>query len=491
MKKNVSENVSGEGEREERENASGESEREERENANGKNDREERVSRFNRRAVRVEEAQRRVLDAAAGQVVGSELVPLHESGGRRLAQTIVASSDWPRFARSGLDGYAVRAADIAEATPKKPALLRVIDSVAAGQVAIATVQPGTAARIMTGAAVPEGADAVVMLEQTAEAMLADGSHAVLIKHAGAAGQHIAPRGEEFRSGGVLAEPGTLIRPGHVALLGTFGYAEVAVQKRPRVAIFATGSELLPVEAPLAAGRIRDSNSYMVAAMVQQGGAEPLMLGRLPDEIDAVEAAIAKVWEQADMFVTTGGVSVGDYDVMAELIRSIGNSVNFDSWGQQTACSLRGERFGTSSPAVELAATRVLFDRVAMRPGSPTSAALINGKLLLALSGNPSVCFVGFELFVRPALLRMQGVQEACPTILRAKLLTPIEKPSPHDRYVRARLVRGNDGILLADPLSFAKSSMMASLAEVEGLVVVPSGSKGAEADEIVDVMMIP
>lgn len=446
----------------------------------------ERDGRFNRKAVKVGEAQQRVLAAAESLQLGSELVPLRASGGRRLAQTIVASSDWPPFARSGLDGYAVRAADIASASPEQPATLRIVDSVAAGGLALAAVQQGTAVRIMTGAAVPEGADAVVMLEQTAEAMLADGSPAVLIKHAGLAGQHIAPRGEEFRRGSVLAEPGTLVRPGHVALLGTFGYAEVAVQRRPRVAVFATGSELLPVEASLAPGRIRDSNSFMVAAMLEQSGAEPILCGSLPDKLHAVEAALASVCERADLIVTTGGVSVGDFDVMSELFRALKND------------RLTGERQKPASELFDSTASlsndtpnEILFDRVAMRPGSPTSAAVVGGMLLFALSGNPGACFVGFELFVRPAMLRMQGVEAALPRRVRAQLLTAVDKPSPHDRFVRTRLINHSDGRLLADPLAFTKSSMMASIADAEGLAVIPSGSKGAEAGEMIDVILIP
>ncbi|WP_235561144.1 gephyrin-like molybdotransferase Glp [Bacillus sp. FJAT-28004] len=426
------------------------------------------MGRFNRQAVKVGEAQQRVLAAAEGLVLGSELVPLRASSGRRLAQTIAATSDWPPFARSGLDGYAVRAADIAAASPDTPATLRVVDSVAAGELALATVQNGTAVRIMTGAAVPIGADAVVMLEQTAEAMLADGSPAVLIKHAGVAGQHIAPQGEEFRLGSVLACPGTLVRPGHIALLATFGYAEVAVCKRPRVAIFATGSELLAVEAPLAAGQIRDSNSFMVAAMVEQSGGVAIMCGILQDKPDAVEAAFASVWDDVDLIVTTGGVSVGDYDVMSDIIRSMKNN-------------------DASNREVE---NRVLFDRVAMRPGSPTSAAMFDGKLLFALSGNPGACFVGFELFVRPSLLRMQGAKEVLPRKVKAKLLTAVNKPSPHDRFVRTKLISEQDGRLLADPLAYSKSSMMASIADAEGLAVIPSGSKGAEAGEIIEVILI-
>ncbi|WP_424769385.1 molybdopterin molybdotransferase MoeA [Paenibacillus sp. sgz302251] len=463
----------------------------------------ERHSRFNRRAVKVDEAQRRVLAAADELRCGIELVPLRESGGRRLAQSLHATSDWPPFARSGLDGYAVRAADIAAASPASPAALRVIDSIAAGGLALATVEKGTAARIMTGAAVPAGADAVVMLEQTAEAVLADGSAAVLIKHAGRSGQNIAPQGEEFRLGGVWGVPGTVVRPGHVALLGTFGYAEVPVLARPRAAVFATGSELLPVAASLAQGRIRDSNSWMVAAMLEQSGAVPMLCGTLPDDPAEVASAISRVLDDTDLIITTGGVSVGDFDVMSDIIRTIKS----EGWSSRKHASVCEQSSYTGSSAEERqwpkadradeeaskgsAPSQVLFDRVAMRPGSPTSAAVVEGKLLFALSGNPGACFVGFELFVRPALLRMQGVEAARPRTVHAQLLHAIDKPSPHDRFVRTRLLYETDGRIYADPLAFTKSSMMASIADAEGLAVIPSGPDGAAAGDIIEVILVP
>ena len=252
------------------------------------------ASRFNRRAIKVDAAQRLVLEAALpGRV---EMVPLGQACGRRLGEPLTVTCDWPPFARSGLDGYAVRSADTAQASPKEPARLRVVGTVAAGKLASATVQPGTAVRIMTGGAVPEGADAVVMLEQTAEALEA-GLPAVLVKRAALPGQNIAQPGEEFRRGSVIAAPGTLLRPGHAALLGTFGYADVPVYARPRVAVLATGAELQPVEAPLAPGCIRDSNSARVAARVEQCGGVPIQLGRLADEPEAVAAALEEAMLQ--------------------------------------------------------------------------------------------------------------------------------------------------------------------------------------------------
>ncbi|MEK3882037.1 gephyrin-like molybdotransferase Glp [Paenibacillus sp. PL2-23] len=451
--------------------------------------------RWKRRVLPVAEAQRRVLLLAAARRTASELTPLAACGGRRLAESLRATSDWPPFARAGLDGYAVRAADTALASPQAPATLRVVDSVAAGGLASATITPGTAARIMTGAAVPEGADAVVMLEQTAEAAAGGEPAARMVRIAAAAspGQHVAPRGEEFRLGSPIVEAGELLAPGHVALLGTFGYAAVPVYKRPRVAIFATGSELLPVEAPLVPGRIRDSNSAMVDALVRECGAEPLMCGTLPDDPVALRAALAEASERAELIVTTGGVSVGDYDAMAELLREL------EAWeeaGSSYSADEGLEEVHTDSTGVAEASGRggqgsmLLFNRVSMRPGSPTSAALLNGRLVLALSGNPGACFVGFELFAGPALRAMQGAASPDLPSIKAVLGEDYSKGSPHTRYVRAKLRFGEDGRVYADAARFGKSSMMASLAESDGFAVIPSGSRGAAAGELVQVLLL-
>ncbi|GBG06655.1 putative molybdopterin molybdenumtransferase MoeA, partial [Paenibacillus agaridevorans] len=264
-------------------------------------------------------------------------------------------------------------------------------------------------------------------------------------------------------------------PGHAALLGTFGYADVPVYRRPRVAIFATGSELMPVEAPAAPGRIRDSNSAMVAWMAEQSGAVPWLCGTLPDDRAAVEEALHRAAEEADLIITTGGVSVGDYDVMACLLRELG-AAGTHVYG---------------AGADEVRESGLLFNKVAMRPGSPTSAAIYEGKLLLCLSGNPGACFVGFELFAHPALLAMQGCTSPLPRKITAKLALSVSKGSPHIRFVRSRLRYGDDGIIYADPLAFSKSSMMASIADAEGLVIIPAGPQGLEAGEWAQVMLLP
>jgi len=455
--------------------------------------------RFRRRAVKVAEAQLRILNTVAARMNNhprTDKVPLHRSGGRRAAERLLATCDWPPFARSGVDGFAVRSREVADASPDRPTSLRIAGSVAAGD-APPALMPGTAMRIMTGAMVPERADAVVMLEQTvdAEAGAAAGSRFgspaspesdayVRIKQPAQAGQHIAPRGEELRQGAPLIERGGLIRPGHVALLGTFGYTEVPVFARPRVAIFATGSELLPVGQPLRPGQIRDSNSAMLAAMVEQSGGEADLYGSLPDELSAVRQALSEAWNTADAIVTTGGVSVGDYDVMAELMRTVPRSGD-----ERERRAGEAESIGSGGSGL-CEEDELLFDRVSMRPGSPTSAARIGGKLLFALSGNPGACFVGFELFVRPALLALQGEAAPLPAVVRAELHADFRKGSPHDRYVRARLYE-RGGRRYAEPLGFAKSSMMASIPDADGLVLIPSGSAGAAAGRLVDMLLIP
>lgn len=416
--------------------------------------------RWNRRAVPVGEAQRRLLSCV--EPLPAETVPLWEGGGRYLAMQAEATADWPPFARAGMDGYAVRAEDVRAASPDSPVRLRVIGSVAAGESAAAALAPGTAVRIMTGAAVPDGADAVVMLEQTAPAG-ASGEPAVLIKQPADPGRNIAPRGEEFRRGDAIAGPGERLAPGHIAQLGAFGYAELRVHRRPKAAVLATGAELLPVGAALEPGRVRDSNSAMLAALIAGCGAEPVLLGRAPDDPAAVDRAVAAALREADVVVTTGGVSVGDRDVMAALLH-------------------RPPAGGAFAKA------RILFERTAMRPGSPTSAALVDGKPVIMLSGNPGACFVGFELLARPLLLRMAGSRKPLPRVVQAVLAAPVNKPSPHDRYVRARLY-AEGGVLYGEPLAFAKSSMMASLPGTDALLRIPSGSAGAPKGALVDALL--
>ncbi|MFC4102229.1 molybdopterin molybdotransferase MoeA [Paenibacillus xanthanilyticus] len=475
------------------------------------------ASRFNRKAIKVEEAQRRILHACVSGRV--EHIPIGQASGRRLAASLTATSDWPPFARSGLDGYAVFSADTGSASPSQPVELDVVDQVAAGGQAKRPVQSGTAVRIMTGAMVPEGADAIIMLEQTFE-LERDGAARVGIKQPAAAGQNVARAGQEFRKGDAIAASGELLRPGHIALFATFGYETVPVYASPRVGIMSTGTELLPIGAELAPGLIRDSNSVMIAALVREAGGEPYSLGRITDDLTAVREAMLQAAVEYDLLLTTGGVSVGDYDVMAAFMRELGQDDQEDRGNQSdggqdrvgsgagsgllTSRSQSGDgSSGEIGNADRLSAenearrnavpgsTTLLFSKVAMRPGSPTSAATLLGKPLIALSGNPGACYVGFELFARPVIKRLQGVgvEQALPQVTTATLTADFEKGSPHERFVRTRLFI-KDGVQFADPLAFNKSSMMASLPESDGFIRIPPGSSGATSGSLVEVMVL-
>lgn len=412
--------------------------------------------KFGRQTISLEEAQRRVLQHVRLQE--TEEVPLFEAYGRRLAENVCAGSPLPHFRRSGVDGYALRASDTAGASLAAAVCLEVMETVPCGSVPAKTIGPGQAAKIMTGAAVPEGADAVVMLEMT------DAVHqeislggTVAVHKAMNPGDNVTPVGEEAAAGEQLLQKGCIIGPGEAAVLATFGHSLVKVYKRPRVAIFSTGSELLPVDAPLEPGKIRGSNGYMLACQVQQAGGVPLLMPFLPDEADRVERELLAAAEQADLWITTGGVSVGDKDVLAEL---------FGRWD--------GE---------------LLFNKIAMRPGSPTSVGLWRDKPLFALSGNPGACYVGFELLVRPYLRASQGAPDPLPSAATAILDADYGKGSAYPRYVRGASCVER-GTVRVRPAGRDKSSIMVSMKETDCLICLPAGGRGAQRGELVRVLTI-
>ncbi|UQZ83621.1 Molybdopterin molybdenumtransferase [Paenibacillus konkukensis] len=409
--------------------------------------------RFQRTTIQVEEAQRAILEHIRLQ--RTEWVDLEDSFGRRLAAPVAADHPVPHFRRSGVDGYAVRCADTAAASPERPAVLEVVECVTSGTLPLRRVGPGQAARIMTGAVVPEGADAVVMLEMTAPA---EREGAVCIRRRMADGDNITAIGQETPCGDILLMPGRIIEAGEAAILAAFGYARVPVYCKPRVAICSTGSELLAVGSPLEPGKIRNSNGYMLAAQVRAAGGEPVIMPALPDEPELVEKELLALMDRFDCVVTSGGVSVGDKDVMASV---------FERWEG-----------------------RLLFNKVAMRPGSPTSAGVWQGKLLFALSGNPGACFVGFELFARPFLRGLLGHPSPLPKEAKASLVADYSKGSAYPRYVRGKLETTDDGKLQAKPAGADKSSIMVSIKDAECLILIPAGGRGAAAGQLVCVLLL-
>lgn len=405
--------------------------------------------RFRRKAIQVEAAQRSILDRVSP--ARTEKVGLESAFGRVAVADLEASAPMPHFRRSGMDGYAVAAAALAGASAERPVVLEVVDHIPCGSVPSKPITAETASRIMTGAMVPDGADAVVMLEMT-EPDERDGKSLVRIKKEIKPGHNVSPVGQEAAAGDVVVAKGRTIGAGETALLAAFGYGEVDVFSRPRVAIFATGSELLSVREPLQPGKIRNSNTYMLAALVQDAGGIPVMMGTIPDRAELAMDAIGSAMADFDVIITTGGVSVGDYDIMVDF---------FAQWD------------GT-----------LLFNKVTMRPGSPTSVGVREGKFVFALSGNPGACFVGFELFVRPALYGMQGKADVLLPTFTAFLGEAFPKVNAYTRYVRGQTYV-QDGKLFVRQAGLDQSSVMVSIKDADCLIVIPPGGQGVEEGELV------
>ncbi len=411
--------------------------------------------KFQRKALQVQEAQARVMQYA--KPLGTEEVPLSQCCGRVLAEPLRAPHPFPAFNRSGMDGYALRAADTLSCHAGEPVWLEVIDNIPCGAVASAEITEGTAARIMTGAQVPKGADTVVMIEIT-ESRESDGKSYVGLRKPQQAGSNITPVGFELQESELVLPAGRTIAAGDIAVLAAFGFPVVKVQRRPKVAVFATGTELLEVDEPLQPGKIRNSNSPMLEALVREAGGEAVILGAIADDLELARSKVQMALENFDLVITTGGVSVGDYDIMGDLVR---------------------EKSG-----------EMLFNKVTMRPGSVTTAAVRGGKLLLALSGNPGASFVGFHLFARPVISLMLGTERPLLPEMSAFIGTDYNRVNNFTRFVRARL-EIRDGMLHAYPAVIDESSVMVTIKDSDCLIVVPPEARGLKAGDKVKVLKLP
>ncbi|MFJ8355277.1 molybdopterin molybdotransferase MoeA [Bacillus paramycoides] len=404
--------------------------------------------------ITVEEAVRKVMEFANCGV--KELVPLGLAYGRTLANDLIADHDVPSFDRSPYDGYTIRAEDTTWASRENPIVFEVIGEIGAGSVFHKEVGAFQAVRIMTGAQIPKGCNAVIMLELTLQ-YEDDGNTYMEVKRSFKKGDNISFQGEDARKGTVLAKRGCYINPGISALLATFGYSEVPVAKKPVIGLLATGSELLDVDEPLQAGKIRNSNTHMISSQIRRAGGRVKYFGKFSDDLNTCYEAVKKALSEVDMLITTGGVSVGDYDYLPAIYEKLGASV--------------------------------LFNKVAMRPGSVTTVAQLNEKLLFGLSGNPSACYVGFELFVQPSIRAYMFSEK--PHVKREKAILGDDflKPNPFIRFVRAKL-QYNEGQLIAYPSGFDKSSSVSSLVESNIFIVLPGGTRGYKKGMFVDVLLL-
>ena len=411
--------------------------------------------------ISVEQALAEILSHV--QPLEAERVSLLDAMGRVLAEEIVSDANIPPFDNSAMDGYAVRSADVVTAMPDSPVRLLIVDSVAAGYVAGMRVKPGTAVRIMTGAPLPDGANAVVPIEETSdidrskESRLAEPSVEILVRKAVAPRAHVRPSGEDIWRGEQVMAPGRPIRPQEIGVLASLGREAVVVHRRPRVAVLATGDELLEVHEPLSPGKIRNSNEYANAALVARTGGIPIRLGIARDSLADLTAKIRSGLEQgADLFLTSGGVSVGDYDVVKDVLGAEG---------------------------------QMQFWQVNMKPGKPLAFGLLGKAVpLIGLPGNPVSAMVSFEQFARPAILKMLGHTDLTKPTVQAILDEPLAN-SGRRGFVRVVVTR-REGRYHAGTSGEQGSGVLTSMVKANGLAIVPEGTYRVEMGSEITVQML-
>lgn len=411
-----------------------------------------------RRLLGYAEARERVL--AAARPLPAEMVPLAEAIGRPLRDAVVARHPLPPFRNSAMDGIAVRSDDLAAASPGTPVVLAVIETVPAGRVAVRAPGPGEAVRIMTGATIPEGADAVVPVEELTFGPGAGGgpggsTERVLVTRACVPGENVRDAGLDIAAGEVAVEAGRALTPHDLALLASLGVARPTVGRRPHVAVISTGDELLPPEAPLTPGAIRDSNLPMLEALVTECGGRVVTAKRVGDDPAQVADLLRAALGKADVVVTIGGVSAGDFDPV-----------------KQAIAGLEG---------VELW-------RVAMRPGQPQAFGTPEGRLFFGLPGNPASVACVFEALVRPALRRLQGFTSLDRPRITVRAAVAIDSREGRTDFVRVTLEH-RDGAWQATPAGAPVSGHVSPQSRAHALLVIPADARRIEAGESADAFL--
>ncbi len=396
----------------------------------------------------VDEARERILTHFSP--LPAEDVPLPDALGRVLAEDAIAREALPRFANSAMDGYAVRSTDTPAATPEAPVRLRLAGEVPAGSVYAGVVGPGEAVRILTGAPLPDGADAVLQQELTRS-----GEGWVELLEPAPPGNNVRAPGEDVTPGAVLVPRGNAIGPAEIALLAALGVHPVRATRRPRVAILSTGDELAPLGTEPRQGQIRESNGPYLVAAVQRAGGIPAHLGIARDREDELRAKLAAA-RDADLVLTSGGVSVGDYDLVKQMLAEQGN---------------------------------VEFWRVRMRPGKPLAFGFLGTTPLLGLPGNPVSAAVTFELFGRPAIRRMLGAAQVERPVVDVVLAGESIERADRRQFVRARLT-SEQGTLTAHPTGAQGSHIISSLRGATALLVIFEGTGYVHAGEHVPALLL-
>jgi molybdopterin molybdotransferase len=407
--------------------------------------------------ISVAEAQQRILSSFSP--TDSISIPLDWSTGHVLAQDIHAPVDLPLFDNSAMDGFAVLAQDTCLASPEHPVILSVVADIPAGDGARVNITHGTAARIMTGALIPGGADSVVMIEETDYGSSQPGDPIpgrVAIHKPVEPGTNIRKKGDDIHSGQIAIKKGSQLRPQDLGLLAMFGMATIPIHRSPRLAIFSSGDELISLETPLSLGSIRDANTYTLSSLAELAGAEVIRLGIAKDD----RVAIIRLLDQAvdknvDMIVSSAGISVGAFDFIRDVVNQHGN---LDFW------------------------------RVNVRPGKPFAFGNYRNIPFFGLPGNPVSAFVTFELFIRPVLKKMGGSDDILRPRIRVRLLEDIVSDG-RESYLRAN-VEERDGVLFARLTGHQGSGNILSLVQANALLILPSGVKSLPAGTNLEAMLL-
>jgi len=368
-------------------------------------------------------------------------VAVEEALGRVAAEDIVAPTDLPPFDRSAVDGYAVRAKDTFEASQFKPKTLHLTKGDIVGK--------GEAKRVWTGNAPPNGADAVVMLEHTKEE-----KGKIEVLSAVTPGENVSKKGEDVRKGETAMKSGTRLRPYHLGLLAGLGVTHVKVVEKPKVATLSTGNELVPLGQKPKPSQVIDSNKLILSSLCRELGAEPIDLGIANDNMDHITAKIQEGLEKADVVITTGGTSVGVHDLVPLAINKIGKP-------------------------------GVVVHGVAMRPAMPTALAVVKGKPVFVLSGYPVAAMFGFEVFARPLILRLLGLESEPRPMLKARLTRRVAGVLGRQVYLRVQASRDEEGEFWAEPVRTKGSGLLTSMTKANGYVIIPEDREGLEEGETV------
>ncbi|MEM3783574.1 MAG: molybdopterin molybdotransferase MoeA [Candidatus Bathyarchaeia archaeon] len=391
--------------------------------------------------VSIEEARQRLLDGLKIKRK-TVMVSIYDALNRVLAEDIIAEEDLPRFDRSAVDGYAVKAEDTFGVSQFKPKTLKLTDG--------NKVKKGEAKQVWTGNPLPEGADAVLMLENVKRS-----NNEIEVWTAVTPGENVSKKGEDIVKGKIAVKAGTRLKPHHLGLIASLGVAEISVFEKPKVAVLATGNELVEVGHKPREDQVFEVNRLVLGSLCLELGAEPIDLGIAKDDVAEISEKIRLGLEKADMVLTTGGTSVGASDLVPTAINSIGKP-------------------------------GVIVHGVAMRPAMPTALAIINNKPIIVLSGNPVAAMFGFEVFARPLILKMLGVKREIRPVVNARLTRRTATALGRRTFVRVRVFQ-RGGEFYAEPVSARGSGIISTMTRANGYVIVPENREGLEEDETVQV----